>query len=282
MGAQPKGQARPCPLRKKRFLQQSNDDVTLVASIPQKEKQLSKIANLTRAEKQLSKDGLWGDGHPNDVLTSRFSVNLTRAHLVCLRPGGWLNDEVINFYFKLLQERCKRIPGMRRCWLPNSFFWPMLCGWQCQKYSYKDVKRWSKRAKVDIFQMDCMLFPMNVNGMHWAVGVVDFKDRGFRYLDSMFGSPHRNFVRFFRRYVNDEHRSKHGMPLEDIHSWGMLEEPLGVPQQRNGFDCGVFTCGFAEYLVSGRTRLFGQADMPTLRKRLAARIIRADEMWDDT
>jgi len=281
LGAQQSNHARPCLVRKKRALQPFIDDMPLLLSIPREEEQLLKVAKLTQEEKRLSKEGLWGDGHTSDVLASRFSVKLTRGQLACLRPGGWLNDEVINFYFKLLQERCKRIPGMHKCWLPNSFFWPMLCGRQCMKYSYNEVKRWSMRAKVDVFKKDYVLFPMNVNGMHWAVGVIDFKDRGFRYLDSMFGSPHPNFAKFLRHYINDEHRSRHGTPLEGIGSWDMLVEPMGVPQQRNGYDCGVFTCAFAEYLASGRPLLFGQADMPMLRRRLAARIMRADEMWED-
>lgn len=280
MHSQQSEQARPCLSRRKR-LQPVIDEVPLVATIPREEEQLLKFAKLSQEETRLSKEGLWGDGHSSDVLASRFSVELTRGQLACLRPGGWLNDEVINFYFKLLQERCKRIPGMRKCWLPNSFFWPMLCGRQCMKYSYTDVKRWSKRAQVDVFSVDYVLFPMNVNGMHWAVGVIDFRDRGFRYLDSMFGSPHPNFATFLRCYVNDEHRSRHGTPLKGIGSWDMLEEPMGVPKQHNGYDCGVFTCGFADCLASGRPLLFGQANMPMLRRRLAARIMQADEMWDD-
>merc|ERR1712032_591993 len=58
-----------------------------------------RVPELTAEEIALANDGLWGDGSSSEVLASRFSVDLTRGQLQCLRPGEWLNDEVINFYY---------------------------------------------------------------------------------------------------------------------------------------------------------------------------------------
>ena len=50
------------------------------------------------------------------------------------------------------------------------------------------------KAKIDIFELDYVIFPMNIGETHWAMGAIDLKDKGFRYFDSMFctsaTSPH--------------------------------------------------------------------------------------------
>lgn len=58
--------------------------------------------------------------------------------------------------------------------------------------------------------------------------------------------------------------------------------PKNIPQQNNGYDCGVFACQFAECLSradggAGEEERdvfnFTQADMPFLRKRLVVDIL---------
>ncbi|KAK8959796.1 Ubiquitin-like-specific protease ESD4 [Platanthera guangdongensis] len=49
------------------------------------------------------------------------NIRITREVLQCLRPGAWLNDEVINLYLELLKERERREPG-KLCF-PRFWFW---------------------------------------------------------------------------------------------------------------------------------------------------------------
>jgi Ulp1 family protease len=65
-----------------------------------------------------------------------------------------------------------------------------------QEYSYKDVRRWTVKAKIDIFQLDYVIFPMNIGETHWAMGAIDLKDKGFRYFDSMFSTSAKT-IRFW-------------------------------------------------------------------------------------
>lgn len=230
------------------------------------------VMPLTAEETQVAEDAL-GSGNPKDVLASRFSVDITRRTIQCLRPGNWLNDEVINFYFKLLQERCRKT-----CWFPNSFFWQKLSG-NTKSYTFREVQRWTTKAKVDIFALDHVVFPMVISDIHWALGVIDLKENGFRYFDSMHCKPHRNFVPFLRKYVEDEHNAKKGGELDGASRWPLLKYKLPVPQQRNDYDCGVFTCFFADYFAEGKDMTFTQDDMPMLRLRLASRVVGADANW---
>ena len=101
-----------------------------------------------------------------------------------------------------------------KCWFTNSFFWPKLSGnnkalkgavargashpngqgefeadhefHTPEEYSYKEVRRWTIKAKIDVFEMDYIIFPMNIAETHWAMGAIDLKGKGFRYFDSMF------------------------------------------------------------------------------------------------
>ncbi len=39
-------------------------------------------------------DTFMNGGPADEILVKKYNVDLTRAHLQCLRPGEWLNDEV--------------------------------------------------------------------------------------------------------------------------------------------------------------------------------------------
>lgn len=211
-------------------------------------------------------------------MVSYFNVKITREKLECLRPCEWLNDEVINFYFKLLQERSEKSPGLPQCWFTNSFFWEKLSGGAAVSnaaYSYGDVRRWTVRAAIDIFAMDYVVIPMNIGEMHWALSIMDFRTSSFRYMDSMRCPPCENLEHYLRRYLEDEHVSKKGAPFVGADAWHMAPVDPQLPQQDNGFDCGVFTCFYADFFSAGQAIEFGQFDIPALRARLAARILRA-------
>jgi sentrin-specific protease 1 len=46
-----------------------------------------------------------------------------------------------------------------------------------------------------------------------------------------------------------------------------------IPQQHNGYDCGVFACMFAEAASRRSKFLFTQEDMPSLRRRMVYEIL---------
>ena len=46
-----------------------------------------------------------GPGPQEEILSSRFKLQISRGDIQTLENGQWLNDEVINFYMNLLVER---------------------------------------------------------------------------------------------------------------------------------------------------------------------------------
>lgn len=82
------------------------------------------------------------EGPDDEVLVSKFNVDMTRDKLACLRPQTWLNDEVINFYMKMLQERDDALCAQRNrrpSYFNNSFFMSKLV--DEGGYRYANVRR---------------------------------------------------------------------------------------------------------------------------------------------
>jgi len=49
-------------------------------------------------------DNLLSSRNLQEVIIQQYSIPVTVEKLLCLRNQGLLNDEVINFYFEMLQE----------------------------------------------------------------------------------------------------------------------------------------------------------------------------------
>ncbi|KAI0082254.1 cysteine proteinase [Panus rudis PR-1116 ss-1] len=207
---------------------------------------------------------------------SRFERSEVTDHdLQTLRPGSWLNDEIINFYGQLIQSRsdealksaskngvAKGKSKPLNVHYFNSFFWTKL---KTQGYEKGRLAKWTK--KIDIFSKDVILLPVNHNNTHWTAAAINFRQKRIESYDSM--DMNRSAVfQLLRSYLDAEHRNKKKKPF-DFTGWEdyVLKE---TPQQENGYDCGVFTCQFLESLSRGVDRFaFRQRNMPYLRRRMA-------------
>jgi Ulp1 family protease len=90
-----------------------------------------------------------------------------RSSTAAACSGGWLGEEIINFYMALLQDRDDRRrgtdPAHRPCHFFDSFFVAKLMGADAQSYSYKGVQRWTKY--VNLFENRFVLAPVNVGNL---------------------------------------------------------------------------------------------------------------------
>ncbi|KEP62783.1 UNVERIFIED_CONTAM: Ulp1 protease family, C-terminal catalytic domain-containing protein [Hammondia hammondi] len=220
---------------------------------------------------------------PSAVLIDKFNIGLTAGQLECLYGSNWLNDEVINFYMQMLQERNKKQRALgQNIWKTfffNTFFYAKLTGGHSADvtYDFASVRRWTRRQNVDIFAVDLILIPLHVNRLHWTLGVVDMRKgkRKIYFFDSL-GGTNKTWFATMRRYLQDEHADKRGKPLEDIEEWCIPDDFASekyTPQQANGFDCGVFICQMAECITDGRSFDFSQKDIPHIRHKMALQIV---------
>ncbi|XP_010749399.3 sentrin-specific protease 2 [Larimichthys crocea] len=208
---------------------------------------------------------------PNLVLSAAFKLRITQRDLATLQEGGWLNDEVINFYLSLIMERCSGEATALKVYSFSTFFFPKLRGGggSGQAGGHAAVKRWTKA--VDLFLYDLILVPLHL-GVHWAMAVIDFKSKTVKSYDSM-GQRHDDISSLLLVYLKEEHKAKKGREL-DAAKWtvGSLRA-TEIPQQRNGSDCGVFACKYADYIAKGRPLTFKQCHMPLFRKLMIWEIL---------
>ncbi|XP_044500131.1 ubiquitin-like-specific protease ESD4 isoform X2 [Mangifera indica] len=159
-------------------------------------------------------------------------IDITGQVLQCLRPGAWLNDEVINVYLGLLKEREKRDPQkFLKCHYFNTFFYKKLVSGN-NGYDYKAVKRWTSIRKLGYTLLEC--------------------DKA--------------------RYYVDEVKDKSGKDI-DVSAWeqDFVED---LPEQKNGFDCGMFMLKYVDFYSRGLGLCFDQSHMPYFRVRTAKEILR--------
>uniref|UniRef100_A0A3B3ZCG0 Ubiquitin-like protease family profile domain-containing protein n=1 Tax=Periophthalmus magnuspinnatus TaxID=409849 RepID=A0A3B3ZCG0_9GOBI len=178
---------------------------------------------------------------PNLVLSAAFKLRITQRDLATLQEGGWLNDEVINFYLSLVMDRSSG--GGLRVYSFSTFFFPKLQGLGGgQSGGHAAVKRWTKA--VDLFLCDLILVPLHL-GVHWALAVIDLKSKTVKTYDSM------------------------GQRHDDVCKLLLWE----IPQQKNGSDCGVFACKYADYIARERPLTFKQCHVPLFRKLMIWEIL---------
>ncbi|KAI3883880.1 hypothetical protein MKX03_017343 [Papaver bracteatum] len=193
------------------------------------------------------------------VTHQKSNIEITGQILQCLKPGGWLNDEVINVYFGLLKEREERKPKkFLKCHFFNTFFYTKLISAR-DGYDFKSVRRWTTERKIGYRLLECdKIFVPIHKQMHWCLAVINKKDQKFQYLDSLQGMDHQ-VLKDLARYYMDEVKDKSG---EDINtnSW-TLEYAYDIPHQVNRSDCGMFMIKYADFYSRGLGLCFSQVGL---------------------
>ncbi|MQM13853.1 hypothetical protein Taro_046781 [Colocasia esculenta] len=120
-------------------------------------------------------------------------------------------------------------------------------------------------------EFDLLFSPMHVGTNHWALLVINIKEKEFHVYDSLRNKDCRDisqYVEELRRYMKGKHI--------DSENWS-LRYPDPCPQQGSGDDCAIFTCKYMECLAPRDTQgfPFSQDDMPTVRAKFALHFIKA-------
>ncbi|CAJ0847538.1 3040_t:CDS:10 [Entrophospora sp. SA101] len=114
-----------------------------------------------------------------DKVIEKFNMTVTYHDIKTLNPTVWVNDQVMNFYGKLIVDRNSKNKNLPSLFIHSTQF--------MTKYSscgYKAVSKWTK--KVDIFEKDLLFIPVHSRNMHWSLCLVDFKASKIYYIDSLY------------------------------------------------------------------------------------------------
>lgn len=158
-------------------------------------------------------------------------ISLVGEDMKRLGAEQWLNDEVINAYVTLINDRNRTIFGSNRVGkngsgssddigrknnppkdvprtlMLNTFFFPRVAN---SGYDYNGVRRWTKRTGVDVLDYDLILVPVNLGNKHWVLGAIDMNNKMFMYLDSQKKRDKNNVMSTLQRWLYDEIFDKHG------------------------------------------------------------------------
>ncbi|KAI3694256.1 hypothetical protein L1987_77219 [Smallanthus sonchifolius] len=228
---------------------------------------------LTEDDKEMIADALSNSSRRKVLVTHENSnIAITGEVLRCLKPGAWLNDEVINIYLELLKEREKKEPKkFLKCHFFSTFFYKKLISGKTG-YDYKSVRRWTTQKKLGYSLLECdKIFVPVHKEIHWCLAVINKKEEKFQYLDSL-GGIDKHVMRVLPKYFMDEVKDKNGEDI-DVTSW-QQEYVKDLPNQENGFDCGVFMIKYADFYSRNIGLCFKQEHMPYFRLRTAMEILK--------
>lgn len=209
-------------------------------------------------------------GDPDEILTpAQLSSPLARKILRVLPDKEWLGDEIINNYMELINQRDLALhDGKRTIYALSCYFFNLL---SVNGYDYQRVRKWPRRAGVDVFLLEKIILPINVDNKHWILAVVNLKRSRFECFDSL-GGRHPNVPSRLRRWLKEESLDKRGVELS-LDGW--QDHQGSCPQQKNDIDCGVFVCRFAECAAFDGGFDFSQKDISNLRFLMALQLVNA-------
>ncbi|CAB4256199.1 similar to Saccharomyces cerevisiae YPL020C ULP1 Protease that specifically cleaves Smt3p protein conjugates [Maudiozyma barnettii] len=209
------------------------------------------VPQLDSSQIQCVKDAL--NRQDNGVLSNKDNFEVRVRDVKTLTPRRWLNDTVIEYFMKSIERTTEHTVAF------NSFFYTSL-----SERGYQGVRRWMKRKKVQITDLDKIFVPINLNQSHWALGMIDIKNKSINYVDSLSHGP--NAMSFailndLKGYVINESKETIGQDFELNH--------MSCPQQPNGFDCGIYVCLNTLYLSKDSDLTFSYEDAARMRMYIA-------------
>lgn len=215
---------------------------------------------LTDREESLVQYAL-GHGPSAEVLRRLQNIPVTRRDIQTLRRGRWLNDEVINFLFKMLAVWNQ---PSQRCYVASSLFYSKLVAYP-HGYCYENVRRWTMR--LDITKCELVVMPIFINGNHWTVVLIHQKEKRILYYDSC-GNIHTDAV---STIIGNVVKWLQDVGVTEASSFEQVR--ARTPVQHNSWDCGIFMLFYVYYLALGMQPTFTQDDCDHLRKCLALAIM---------
>lgn len=224
------------------------------------------------------------NGTPSEdrARADKYNIPMTITKLQCLKlepdrtkegnPDNWLNDEVINFYGNMLQERDSILRGIDPAHRPSHIFSSQFLGkllLEKQGYSFENVRRWTK-AIPDVRELRLIFFPL-CRRKHWTLALIRMGTKSLEYYDSH-GGDGTEILEGLWHWLEDELLAKKLPP--PVRAEWTFRTTCPTPQQTNDLDCGVFAALIMDHLFEDLVPSFGQRDIPGLRIKMATDILR--------
>lgn len=196
-----------------------------------------------------------------DEIIFKFDLKITKNQLNSLNPGVWLNSDIVNFYLKLIMQRCNELKNLPLVYSFESYFLNALID------NFNRAKKWVKN--VDLFSFVIIFIPVHIGENHWCLIVVYTEKKLIYYYDSL----HRtndSILSKVKKFLEFLEKDRNFVLNSNI--W-RIEYPKDCPSQNNSDDCGVFCLTIAEHLARTVPLTFSQKHMSYFRKKIMYEII---------
>ena len=216
--------------------------------------------------------------------------------------GSWLSDENINWYMGQLTRRDdgfrrSNSTGHNRCYFFSSLFYTRMFGINSDlKFVDNRTKRWggqrngesSKCSSDHLYAFilsplticmslvrdtsneSILMLPINIGNTHWMLAVFYMDKKVFTLYDSLnrgtCSTLHERVINNLWMFLVVEIGST---TSEMIQQGWIYEHDVGISQQLNTSDCGVFICLFADFCSLNLPFIFVSDDIPHIRAQLA-------------
>ena len=160
-------------------------------------------------------------------------------------------------------------------------------------YNYEAVLGWHHNHEDITTFMDAkyIVFPINRSNTHWTTVIASMEEKTITHYDSMeqewnelYERKTSKWLEGLLTYIADDITMlalTSGIPDEELlfdkSEWSLILHPSHhVPQQMNGYDCGVYTCMFAEFITNNLPLSFTQDHIDMCCNRIALAVFSAD------
>ncbi len=191
--------------------------------------------------------------------------------------SGWLDGEGIHEYLEVLQIHLNNKGNKKTKFIKNQFiaileqkdptkreriFLQRICGENIDLGNQNDLidNRRVNYAEMSPFktkkmnEYDKVLFPLHAHGNHWILCEIDINAGKIKFYNSLAkGNAYDDYINDAFNEIGgllNKYAEKLKIPKKD---WEKIvnegKKPDEYPQQRNGSDCGVFVCKYAEKIA---------------------------------
>jgi len=184
-------------------------------------------------------------GNVNDIAFTRSGNSFTFSTIETLRPKKCINSQIIEVMVDMLYDRhvakTKNQPTI--IYLHNFFFKDIM---KDGIYTFK-LSKFKHMPTID--KIEYLFIPVH-QGCHFFLMVYNFKTKTIKYYDSMFNEDRGNeYSKLLLTYIYDLYGHYHMNINKDEIKIDICKDL--IPQQKNSYDCGVFTILFVDFLIDG-------------------------------
>ncbi|KAD7478884.1 hypothetical protein E3N88_02020 [Mikania micrantha] len=185
------------------------------------------------------------------------AIEVNFDDMACLAPKACISSTIMNFYIRCFQQPSSLSENSTCDYhFFNTYFYNKLKKLSYKEDSFLKFRKWWKG--VSIFEKAYILLPVHENA-HWSLVIICFPNKDdelgpiLLHLDSL--GLHSSMLIFnkIKRFLKEElsYLRKSESPSE---IWENLDRRVDhrsvtVPQQKNGYDCGLFVLFYMERFI---------------------------------